>query len=54
LVKKDEMPLKSYLVIHKYAKLNNEQKLFVADWLTDLRNGIKANYPTDSLIRKKT
>ena len=53
LVKKDEMPLDSYLWIHKYAKLNEHQKLAIADWVTALRDTIKTNYPADSLIRKK-
>lgn len=53
LVKKDEMPLSSYLWIHKYAKLNEQQKLTIATWVTGLRDSIKANYPPDSLVRKK-
>ena len=53
LVKKDEMPLDSYLWIHKYAKLNKEQKLIIANWVTALRDTIKANNPADSLVRKK-
>ena len=53
LVKKDEMPLDSYLWIHKYAKLNKQQKLIIANWVTALRDTIKANNPADSLVRKK-
>ncbi len=53
LVKKDEMPLDNYLWIHKDAKLNNGQKLSIANWVTALRDTIKANYPADSLVRKK-
>ena len=53
LVKKDEMPLDSYLWIHKYAKLNEQQKLTLANWVTSLRDTIKANYPADCLVRKK-
>lgn len=53
LVKKDEMPLKSFLWIHKYAKLSDQQKLTITDWATSLRDSIKANYPPDSLVRKK-
>ena len=53
LVKKDEMPLSSYLWIHKYANLNKQQKLLLANWVVALRDTIKANYPPDSLIRKK-
>jgi hypothetical protein len=47
------MPLKSYLIIHKDAILNNEQKLLVAGWVTNIRKMIQENYPADSLIRNK-
>jgi hypothetical protein len=53
LVKENEMPLESYLWIHKNAALSNEQKLVLANWVTALRDSIKAHYPADSLIRKK-
>ncbi len=53
LVKKDEMPLDNYLWLHKDAKLSSEQKLIIANWVTTLRDAIKANYPADSLVRKK-
>ena len=53
LVKKDEMPLDSYLWLHKNAKLDDQQKLTLANWVTTIRDTIKANYPADSLIRKK-
>ena len=52
-VKKDEMPLKSYLIIHRYAKLNDQQKSTMAGWVTLVRDSIKANYPPDSLKKKK-
>ena len=51
-VKKDEMPLKSYLLIHRYAKLNDQQKSAIANWVTILRDSIKAKYPPDSLKKK--
>jgi len=53
LVKNDAMPLNSYLWIHKEAKLDDQQKLVIANWVTTLRDSIKANYPADSLVRKK-
>ncbi len=52
-IKKDEMPLSSYLLIHRYARLNDQQKLTITNWANTLRDSIKANYPPDSLIRKK-
>jgi hypothetical protein len=53
LVEKDAMPLDSYLWIHKDAKLNEQQKLVLANWVSAVRDTIKANNPPDSLIRKK-
>ena len=53
LVKEGEMPLDSYLWIHKDAKLNGQQKITIANWVTSIRDTIKANYPADSLVRKK-
>ena len=52
-VKEDAMPLDNYLWIHKYAKLDDQQKLILANWVVSVRDTIKANYPTDSLVRKK-
>jgi hypothetical protein len=52
-VKEDEMPLDTYLWIHKYAKLDEQQKLTLANWVTSVRDSIKAKYPVDSLVRKK-
>jgi hypothetical protein len=52
-VKENEMPLNSYLWIHKNAKLDDQQKLTIANWVTSVRDSIKANYPADSLVRKK-
>ncbi len=50
-VKEGEMPLSSYTLIHTNAKLNDQQKLAVANWVTALRDSIKAQYPEDSLKR---
>jgi hypothetical protein len=51
LVKKDAMPLASYTWIHKDAVLDQQQKLAIANWVTNLRDSIKAQYPADSLKR---
>ena len=53
LVKKNEMPIDQYLWIHKNAVLSDQQKLTLANWVTSIRDSIKANYPPDSLVRKK-
>jgi Haem-binding domain len=50
-VKDNEMPLESYTLIHGDAKLNQQQKLAVANWVTALRDSIKGQYPEDSLKR---
>ncbi len=53
-VKEDEMPLSSYTVIHRNAKLDENKKLLLANWVIALRDSMKANYPADSLKRKKS
>lgn len=50
-IKEGKMPLSSYTVIHTDAKLSDQQKLAVANWVTALRDSIKAQYPEDSLKR---
>ena len=51
-VKKNEMPLSSYTLIHTDAKLTEGQKLAIAAWATSIRDSIKAHYPPDSLAKK--
>lgn len=53
LVKENEMPLDSYLWIHKDAKLTDQQKLTLASWVEAVRDTMEAKYPPDSLKRKK-
>jgi hypothetical protein len=53
LVTKDEMPLKSYTLIHTDAKLNSQQKTTISNWTKTLQAEMRAKYPADSLIRKK-
>ncbi len=52
-IKEDEMPLSSYTLIHRYAKLSSDQKERINNWATSIRDTIKATTPPDSLIRKK-
>ncbi len=52
-VKDNKMPLESYTLIHGDAKLNEEQKLSLANWVVSLRDSIKAQYPEDSLKRQQ-
>lgn len=39
-IKEDEMPLWSYTLIHREAKLSEEDKLTLTDWLTNLRDSL--------------
>ena len=50
-IKEGEMPLSSYTLIHKDAILSDQQKLSIANWVTSVRDSIKAHYPEDSLKR---
>jgi cytochrome c553 len=51
-VKEDEMPLSSYTIIHKDAKLNPDQKLALSSWADAARKDMESKYPPDSLKRK--
>lgn len=52
-VEEDEMPLPSYTLIHKNAKLDPLQKQTVSEWVNNLRDSFKLAYPADSLARKR-
>jgi hypothetical protein len=51
-VQNDEMPLPSYLIIHRDAKLNSSQKDELIQWCTAMRDSMKVRYPADSLQRR--
>jgi len=53
LIKKSEMPLDSYLWVHKDAILTEEEKNTLITWAEGIINEMKAKYPADSLARKK-
>jgi hypothetical protein len=48
-VKDGGMPISSYTLIHRYAKLDDAQRKLVSDWANSLHDSIKASYPADSL-----
>lgn len=52
-VKGGEMPLESYTVIHRDAKLTDEERNILMDWSVAVRDTMKARFPADSLIMKK-
>jgi hypothetical protein len=51
-VQEDKMPLPSYLVIHRYAKLTAGETDELVQWCTAMRDSMKAKYPVDSLERR--
>src|SRR5579863_32048 len=52
-LKDGDMPLDSYLWIHKYAKLSPEDNQKLIDWCESVKAEIKAKYPADSLVMPK-
>ena len=53
LLKEDEMPLPSYLLIHRNSKLNEAQKIQLSLWAQSLCHSLEAKYPKDSLVNPK-
>jgi hypothetical protein len=53
-VETGEMPLESYTWIHKEAKLTADEKTLLINWANERMEAMKAKYPIDSLIRKKS
>ena len=52
-IKDGKMPLNSYTRIHKNTKLTEEEKAKITGWAETVMDTMKAQYPIDSLIRKK-
>ncbi len=52
-VKKGDMPLTPYTIIHTDAKLTDQEKTALEAWAGSVRNIMKETYPPDSLVRKK-
>lgn len=52
-VKKDEMPLSSYTLIHRNAILTAEQKEQLISWAQAMQDTLKSRYPADSLVLKR-
>lgn len=52
-LKEDEMPLPSYLIIHRNSKLSASQKQQLLNWAQSLRDLLKNQYPADSLVNPK-
>lgn len=52
MLNENEMPLSSYIFIHRDAVLSAQQKQVLVDWTKNIRKEMEATYPKDSLIRK--
>jgi|SRR6185312_4000184 len=52
-LKDDDMPLESYTLIHRYARLSETDKEKLTDWFQGIINEIKSKYPADSLVLPK-
>jgi hypothetical protein len=48
-----DMPLSSYTIIHRDARLTDGEKNTIITWSENIRKDMEAKYPKDSLIRKK-
>jgi len=47
------MPLYSYTLIHRDAKLTDAEKATLINWCQNIMDTLKATYPADSLILKR-
>ena len=52
-IKEGEMPLSSYTLIHKDAKLTEAEKASLIQWCQSIMDTIKTKYPADSLNIKR-
>jgi hypothetical protein len=53
MVKEEEMPLPSYTWTHSDARLTQEERAIITRWAQSIMESMKAQYPMDSLIKKK-
>ena len=52
-LQQDEMPLGSYLFIHRYARLTPDEKEEVIHWSGTMMDSMRAHFPIDCLERKR-
>jgi len=50
-LKKSDMPLKSYLILHRNAVLSPEQSSAIQEWAANAMKEMEAKYPADSLTK---
>jgi hypothetical protein len=53
MVKEGEMPLSSYTLVHRDAKLSMEEKLVIADWAVATMRAIEAEHKLEPEEEKK-
>ncbi len=51
-IDKGDMPLYSYTIIHRDARLTNMEKNTIISWSENIRKSMESKYPKDSLTRK--
>ena len=52
-IEEGEMPLSSYTLINTNAKLSDNDKKTILDWLASVKTTMESRYPADSLKLKK-
>lgn len=52
-IQEDEMPLFSYTIPHRDARLSPEQKSIVINWAASAQREMEAKYPADSLAKPR-
>ena len=52
-VKKGDMPISSYTLVHRDASLNADQKLLIENWVANAMKEMEAKYPAGSLVKLK-
>lgn len=52
-IEEEAMPLPSYVFMHSDSRLSTDQKEVLTEWVTAMRDSMKARYPADSLQRPR-
>lgn len=52
-IDKGNMPLSSYTLIHRDARLTDAQKNIIISWSEGIKKQMEAKYPKDSLVKKR-
>lgn len=52
-VEENEMPLSSYTIIHRNAKLNADQKQLISGWVKETRHLMESSYSKDELTKRR-